>query len=218
MDFLLINWSGKIYCIHIFKYKGCLIFGQKTNFRLKAIFTDFSENQHCLLLTAQSESQCWQGPLSHTLLFGFSIPQFIFTVHHILGTSLLEAICGQFSCDRGWCLYGRMYARPNHLNYSVGCQCTLDWLGMDSSYYCTCGGTINLFCCWGELLILQRPDKSQGLLVKSGWFCHYFEGIRGFCVVVILILQCCIVHSRVVIIKLNPFTWGELLTVFFLHH
>lgn len=98
-------------------------------------------------------------------------------LHHILGTSLLEAICGQFSCDIGWCLYGTMYARqrlPNHLNYSVGCQCTLDWLGMESSYYCTCGGTINLFRCWGELLILLRPDKSWGLLLKSGWFCHYF--------------------------------------------
>lgn len=70
-------------------------------------------------------------------------------LHHIFGTSLIEAICGQSSCDIG-CLYGTMYARqclPNHLNYSVDCHCTLDWLGMESSYYCTCGGTINLFRC-----------------------------------------------------------------------
>lgn len=184
---------------------------KKTNFRPEAIFTPNRFHWESALCIAHSPVRVTM--LTETFHVHFCLVSQCPSsyLHHIFGTSLLEAICGQSSCDIG-CLYGTMYARqclPNHLNYSVDCHCTLDWLGMESSYYCTCGGTINLFRCWGEQLILMRPNSSGGLVLKYGWFCHYFVK-RVLCCsnFAIAALHC---SSRISNDQIGAFTWGEFL-------
>lgn len=178
----LLNGSGPVYChthfrlskdiMAIFYMCRRLMLGQRQHLYILQI------HQRLLLVLVSS-------PVRFTMLTE-TIPLYFCLItqcpgsylHHFLGKSLAEAMRGQSSCDIGWCLYGTMYARrrlPNHLNYSVDCHCTLDWLGMESSYYCTCGGTINLFHCWGAQLILARPAlRNGGLLLKSERSCHCF--------------------------------------------